>query len=98
MIYHRKYPNLIHHIELTKREGFYASGLLEKIEANGGSVKGLPEVPEKWQRVFTTARDITPEWHVKMQAAFQKYTDNAVSKTINLPNDATVDDVAKAYL
>lgn len=85
-------------LETAKREGFYSSELLGKIEANGGSVRGLSEVPEKWQRVFTTARDITPEWHVKMQAAFQKHVDNAISKTINFPNQATVEDVRQAYM
>jgi ribonucleoside-diphosphate reductase alpha chain len=63
-----------------------------------GSVQDLPSVPEHLKRIFLTALDIPPEWHVKMQAAFQKYTDNAVSKTINLPHEATAEDVAKAYL
>lgn len=85
-------------LEVAKREGFYSSELLEKIEVNGGSVKGLSEVPEKWQRVFATARDITPQWHVKMQAAFQKHVDNAISKTINFSNEATVEDVRQAYM
>jgi len=63
-----------------------------------GSVQGLDEVPQDLRAVFKTAHEITPEWHVKMQAAFQKYTDNAVSKTINLPHSATRDDVRRAYL
>lgn len=85
-------------LAVAKREGFYSEELLEKIEANGGSVKGILEVPEKWQEVFVTARDITPEWHVRMQAAFQKHVDNAISKTINFPNEAVVEDVRQAYM
>jgi len=65
--------------------------------AEHGTLEGLGEVPEDVRRVFVTAHEIPPDWHVRMQAAFQKYTDNGVSKTINLPNSATVEDVAKAY-
>lgn len=85
-------------LEIAKREGFYSDGLLEKIEANNGSVQGVKEVPENWQRIFVTARDIIPEWHVRMQAAFQKHVDNAISKTINFPNAAAVEDVRRAYM
>lgn len=85
-------------LETAQKEGFYSEGLLEKIGEAGGSVQKLDEVPDKWKRVFVTARDITPEWHVKMQAAFQKHVDNAISKTINFPNEATVEDVRKAYM
>lgn len=81
----------------AEREGFWSEQLAAKV-AETGSVHGVGLVPEKWQRIFVTAHEISPDWHVKMQAAWQKYTDNAVSKTINLPNEATVDDVAKAYL
>jgi len=83
--------------EVAKREGFWNDELADKV-AEMGCVHGLPLVPEKWQKVFVTSHEITPEWHVKMQAAWQKYTDNAVSKTINLPGSATVDEVAKAYV
>lgn len=83
--------------EIAKRKGFYSESLAQKIMERG-SAQGLPEVPEQWQKVFVTAPEIDPTVHVRMQTAFQKYTDNCVSKTINLPNSATRDDVAKAYL
>ena len=70
---------------------------MNKVAATG-SVQGLKEVPLRWQKIFVTAHDITPEDHVKMQAAFQKHVDNAVSKTINFPETATLEDVKKAYM
>jgi ribonucleoside-diphosphate reductase alpha chain len=85
-------------IETAKREGFWTEGLMEKILDNHGSARGIQEIPERWQKVFVTAHDVAPEWHVRMQAAFQQYTDSGVSKTINLPAAATIDDVMKAYL
>ncbi|MGQ0796615.1 MAG: ribonucleotide reductase N-terminal alpha domain-containing protein [Methanobacteriota archaeon] len=84
--------------EVAKREGFWQDALVQKILANRGSPRGLKEVPEKWQQVFSVAYNISPEWHVRMQAAFQDYCDAATSKTINMPPEATVDDVKKAYL
>jgi len=83
--------------ELAKENNFYSKELMEKISAHG-TVGDLTEVPEDVRRVFVTAHDISPEWHIRMQAAFQKYIDNAVSKTINFPNHATKEDIAKAYL
>ncbi len=85
-------------IVVAKREGFWHENLIQKILGNHGSARGLAEVPLHWQRVFATSHDISPEWHVKMQAAFQAHTDSAVSKTINMPSSATVDEVKKAYL
>ncbi len=66
--------------------------------AREGSLKNLSEFPPEWRRLFVTALDIEVDWHVKMQAAFQKYTDNAVSKTVNLPADSTPDDVRRIFL
>ena len=84
--------------EVARREGFWRQDLVQKILENHGSARGLADVPEKWQRVFAVAHDVAPEWHVRMQAAFQDYCDAAVSKTINLPREATVEDVKQAYL
>jgi ribonucleoside-diphosphate reductase alpha chain len=80
-----------------KREGFYSEELMRELERRGG-VHGMEEVPEEIQKVFVTAHEVSPEWHVQMQAVFQKYTDNAVSKTINFPYESTQDDIAKAFL
>ena len=65
--------------------------------AQRGHLQDLEEVPKEIRKLFVTAHDITPEDHIRMQAAFQKYTDNAVSKTVNFPHEATVEDVAKVY-
>ncbi|MEM2567721.1 MAG: vitamin B12-dependent ribonucleotide reductase [Candidatus Bathyarchaeia archaeon] len=81
---------------VAKERGFYNAHLLEEI-AKTGSVQKIDKVPEDVKRVFVTSMDIEPEWHVRMQAAFQKYTDNAVSKTVNMPYEATVDDVRKVF-
>jgi ribonucleoside-diphosphate reductase alpha chain len=82
--------------ETAKTGGFYSAKLLEEI-ARTGSVQQIKGVPDDVKRLFVTALDIDPVWHVKMQAAFQKFTDNAVSKTVNLPNDAKVEDVQEIY-
>ncbi|HXN06248.1 MAG TPA: hypothetical protein VN944_04180, partial [Nitrospiria bacterium] len=85
-------------LETARREGFYSDGLLDRVVANGGSVQGLKEVPKVWQEIFMVSHDIVPEWHIRMQAAFQEHTDSAVSKTINLSRYATVEDVQKSFL
>jgi len=85
-----------HFETVARRRGFYNPDLMEKV-AKHGTLHGIPEVPEDVGRVFVTAHEIEPEWHVRMQAAFQRHTDNGVSKTINLPRTATVEDVARAY-
>jgi ribonucleoside-diphosphate reductase alpha chain len=85
-----------HFETVARRRGFYSPELMEKV-AKHGTLHGVPEVPEDVGRVFVTAHEIEPEWHVRMQAAFQRHTDNGVSKTINLPRTATVEDVAQAY-
>jgi len=82
--------------KIAKDRGFYSAALTEKI-AEQGSIQGISEIPEDVRRIFVTAHDITPGDHVRMQAAFQKYTDNAVSKTVNLIKTATIDDVAMVY-
>jgi ribonucleotide reductase alpha subunit len=82
--------------EVAKDEGFYSEELLGKIEENRGSAQGIPAIPARWQAVFTTSADVTVDQHIDMLAAFQKWTDNAVSKTINAPNDDTRENVARA--
>ena len=79
------------------KDGFYSEELIEKV-SRAFSLKEIKEIPEEIRRVFVTAQDIAPDWHVQMQAAFQTYTDNAVSKTVNLPNTATPHDVEQIYL
>ena len=81
---------------VAKEKGFYSTELMDTIALEGG-IQHIDEIPEDVRKVFVTAHDISPEWHIRMQAAFQKHTDNAVSKTVNLPSDATVDDVLKIY-
>jgi len=81
---------------MAKERGFYSAKILEDI-AKTGSVQKIEGVPEDIKKLFVTALDIQPEWHVRMQAAFQKYTDNAVSKTVNLPPEASVEDVRRVF-
>jgi ribonucleoside-diphosphate reductase alpha chain len=81
---------------MALKEGFYDEELI-KIIAKKTSIQDVEEIPQNVRRLFVAAHDISAEWHVRMQAAFQKYTDNAVSKTINFPNRATPDDIDRAY-
>ena len=81
---------------LAKQQGFFSDALMEEI-VKRGTLHGIPGTPEAANRVFKTSHEIGYEWHVRHQAAFQRSTDNGVSKTINLPNDATEEDVASAY-
>jgi ribonucleoside-diphosphate reductase alpha chain len=83
--------------DYARQYGFYSEELMQKI-AKRGTVRGLTEVPTWIQDLFAIAHEIEPEWHVKIQAAFQKHIDNAVSKTINFPSTATREDIAQAYL
>lgn len=81
----------------AKERNFYSRELMQKI-AEKGTCQGISEVPTDIQKVFITSHDISPQWHIKMQAAFQKYVDNATSKTINFPHEATEADIREAYL
>jgi ribonucleoside-diphosphate reductase alpha chain len=83
--------------DAARKGGFYSEELMKKL-AEGAHLGDIKGIPEKIRRAFVTAHEITPEWHVKMQAAFQRSTDNAVSKTINFPHEATREDVARAYM
>lgn len=83
--------------EALKKEGIYSKELIQKIAA-AKSLKELKEIPKSIKDVFVTTMDVSPEYHVKMQAAIQKYTSSGVSKTVNAPNSSTIDDVYKTYM
>jgi ribonucleoside-diphosphate reductase alpha chain len=85
-----------HFLRLAKERGFWSDALMERI-AERGTIQDMEEIPADVRRVFVTAYDIAPEWHVRMQAAFQRWVDNAVSKTVNFPRDATVEDVKGVF-
>ncbi len=83
-------------LEVAEKEGFYSRELADLL-AEKGSLEGIDLVPPEIKKIFVTAHQISPEWHVRMQAAFQKYTDNAVSKTVNFPRNASKEDVSAVY-
>ena len=82
--------------EVLKKRELYSDELMRRI-AEEGTIAHFEEIPEDIRRVFVSAHDISPSYHIKMQAAFQNHTDNAVSKTVNFPNSATVEEVAEVY-
>ncbi len=82
--------------EIAKKRGFYSGEMLDKIVSHG-TIRDVDGVPDDLRRVFVTAHGIAPEWHVRIQAAFQKHTENAVSKTVNLPEDARLSDVENVF-
>lgn len=84
-------------VETAHRNGFYSDGLMEEVSKEG-SIRSIPYVPDEIKRTFVTARDVSAEWHVRMQAAFQKHTDNAVSKTINFSSHTAKEEVEKAFM
>ena len=83
---------------VAKHEGFYSNDLMEQLAQTGSLHHMGDSVPEWVQDLFTTSHDVTPEWHVRMQAAFQRHTDNAVSKTINFPSEATKENIEESYM
>ncbi len=82
---------------IARERGFYNESLM-RIIARKGSIQDLKEIPDDVKNVFVTTHDIPPEWHVLVQAAFQKHTDNGVSKTVNFPHDASLEDIEKTYM
>jgi len=86
-----------HFKNIAKKEGFYTDELMKKI-AEQGTLDGIDQVPERIKKIYEVSFNLSAEEHIKMQGAFQKYTTNAVSKTINFPNSATIDEVKKGYM
>lgn len=84
-------------VEISKKQGFYSDDVMSRVLGNG-NLRGIKEIPSGVKKLFKTALEISYEDHIEMQVAFQEYTDNAVSKTINLPHKAKKEDVARAYL
>ena len=83
--------------EVAKKRGFYSPELMRRI-AKVGTLQSFKDIPKDVRDIFVTAQDISPEWHIKMQAIFQKYVDNSISKTINFPRTAAIKDIEEAYL
>ncbi len=84
--------------KVMRREGLYDEKLMEEVVKNGGTIQNIPYIPPKLKKVFVTATTITPEEHIRVLAAFQKWTDSSISKTNNFPADATVDDMRASYI
>jgi len=84
--------------EVLKERGIFTKKLIQRVIENGGTLHGMDEVPDDIKKIFVTTHDIPWEYHVKIQAAWQSYVDNSVSKTINMPNEATVEDIKNAYI
>jgi len=85
-------------VEKLKERGLYSDEVIKKLIENHGSAQGIKEIPQDIQDVFKTAHDITWRDHIKMQAAFQTYTDNAITKTINMPSETTPDEIKEAFI
>lgn len=83
-------------VKVARDNNFYSKELMERV-AHQGNLNGISEIPEHIARIFVTSHNISPEWHIRMQAAFQKHTDNAVSKTVNFPFDATKKDIETVF-
>jgi ribonucleoside-diphosphate reductase alpha chain len=82
--------------ETAKKKGFFSEEVMQRV-AEHGSAHGIEDIPDEYRKVFVTAHDISPEWHIKLQGAFQKFVDNAVSKTVNFSNSASREDIEKVY-
>ena len=95
-VLHRIQPGFERFIEVAKKRGFYSEKLEEEVKSRG-CVGDLDGIPDDVRKIFVTTHEIKPDWHVKVQSAFQRNTDNGVSKTINLPNSAAPADIEKIY-